>query len=248
MPTFMIRLVEDRGGIMKGGAAQVGSVLVASAIRSLTSCRARISSAPRLKISVIDDSCGTDFDRITSMPGTPLSAFSNGTVTSCSTSAGDSPRQIVWISTRGGANSGNTSTATSRSRATPNQISTTLRARTRYRNRRLELMIRLIMRKHPCRPGTSRRRQRRRLVTYAFFSSEDLRHRSREHLGAERRSIAQVHVIALDGVDLDGLADKGHRIGMDIDPGPAGQVVKHRGIRHDPMTRHIRAHFVDLDS
>src|SRR4051812_37441002 len=80
MPTFMIRLVEDNGGIMKGGAAHVGRLLVASAIRSLTSCRARISSAPGLKISRIDDSCGTDFDRITSTPGTPLSAFSSGTV------------------------------------------------------------------------------------------------------------------------------------------------------------------------
>ena len=35
MPIFMIRLVEDSGGIMKGGAAHVGRVLVASAIRSL---------------------------------------------------------------------------------------------------------------------------------------------------------------------------------------------------------------------
>jgi hypothetical protein len=84
-----------------------------------------------LKISTIDDSCGTDFDRITSTPGTPLSAFSSGTVTSCSTSAGESPRQIVWISTRGGANSGNTSTGTFCSRATPNQTSAAPTARTR---------------------------------------------------------------------------------------------------------------------
>ena len=127
----MIRLVEDNGGIMNGGAAQVGRLLVASAIRSLTSCRARIPSAPDLKINRIDDSCATDFERITSMSGTPFSAFSSGTVTSCSTSADESPRQMVWISTRGGANSGNTSTGTSRRRARPNQVSTTPRARTR---------------------------------------------------------------------------------------------------------------------
>src|ERR1700752_1807144 len=95
MPIFMIRLVEDNGGIMNGGAAQGGRVFDASAIRSLTNCRARISSAPGLKISRIDDSCCTDFERITSTPGTPLSAFSSGTVTSCSTSAGERPRQIV---------------------------------------------------------------------------------------------------------------------------------------------------------
>ena len=127
----MIRLVEDNGGIMNGGAAHVGRVLVASAIRSLTSCRARISSAPDLKINRIDDNCATDFDRITSTSGTPFSAFSSGTETSCSTSADESPRQMVWISTRGGANSGNTSTGTSRRRARPNQVSTTPRARTR---------------------------------------------------------------------------------------------------------------------
>src|SRR3981081_4936755 len=118
MPIFMIRLVEDNGGIMNGGAAHVGKLLVASAIRSLTSCRARIPSTPGLKINRIDDSCDTDFERITSMSGTPFSAFSSGTVTSCSTSADESPRQMVWISTRGGANSGNTSTGRLLRRAT----------------------------------------------------------------------------------------------------------------------------------
>src|SRR5258708_35230725 len=103
MPIFMIRLVEDNGGIMKGGAAHVGRLLVASAIRSLTSCRARIPSTPDLKIKRIDDSCDTDFERITSMSGTPFSAFSSGTVTSCSTSADETPRQIDWISTRDAA-------------------------------------------------------------------------------------------------------------------------------------------------
>ena len=131
MPIFMIRLVEDSGGIMNGGAAHVGRLLVASAIRSLTSCRARIPSTSDLKINMMDDNCATDFERITSMSGTPFSAFSSGTVTSCSTSADESPRQIVWISARGGANSGKTSTGTSRMRARPNQVRTTPKASTR---------------------------------------------------------------------------------------------------------------------
>ena len=67
----MIRLVADSAGIMNGGLAHVGSVAVIWAIRSATSCRARSSSVPRSKISRIDDSCATDFDR---MVGEPLDA------------------------------------------------------------------------------------------------------------------------------------------------------------------------------
>ena len=47
----MTRLVADSGCIMIGGAAQVGNVFCTVAIRSWTSCRACISSVPRLKIS-----------------------------------------------------------------------------------------------------------------------------------------------------------------------------------------------------
>ena len=108
-PIFITRLVDDKGGIMCGGAAQVGSVDVAIATRSVTSCRACSSSTPGLKIMTTEDKSDTDFERSCAMPGMPLSAFSRGTVTSDSTSAGDRPRQIVWISTLVGANSGNTS-------------------------------------------------------------------------------------------------------------------------------------------
>ena len=52
----MIRLVADRAGIRNGGLAQVGSVAVIWARRSVTSCRARSSSVPGLKISRIEDS------------------------------------------------------------------------------------------------------------------------------------------------------------------------------------------------
>lgn len=46
---------------------------------------------------------------MSSTPGTPARDASSGTVVSDSTSAGDRPRQAVWISTDTGANSGNTS-------------------------------------------------------------------------------------------------------------------------------------------
>ena len=42
-------------------------------------------------------------------PGVPLSAFSSGTLIRLSTSSVDRPGASVWISTSGGANSGNTS-------------------------------------------------------------------------------------------------------------------------------------------
>ena len=111
----MTRLVDDSGWIMTGGAAHVGSVGVTMAMRSGTSCRASRRSVPGLKIITIDESCGTDFERIMSRSGTPCSACSSGTVTSSSTSDAVSPREIVWISTFGGANSGKTSTGEWRS-------------------------------------------------------------------------------------------------------------------------------------
>ena len=49
-----------------------------------------------------------------SSPATPLSACSSGTRDQLLDLGGDRPRQIVWISTRGGANSGKTSTGMSR--------------------------------------------------------------------------------------------------------------------------------------
>ena len=53
----------------------------------------------------------------------PLKASSMGTETSSSTSAAVSPRQAVWTSTFGGANSGNTSTEALLSWAPPTIIS-----------------------------------------------------------------------------------------------------------------------------
>ncbi len=65
----------------------------------------------------------------------PLTAFSIGTVTSASTSVVDRPGASVWISTSGGANSGNTSSGTSSAVCTPTTISTAAAASTSTRNR-----------------------------------------------------------------------------------------------------------------
>src|SRR6478672_8934075 len=114
MPIFMTRLVADTGGIMNGGAAHVGKDGVTLSIRSWTSWRERMRSASGLKISSIDESWGTDFERRMSRPSMPASACSSGTETNDSTSAADRPSAAVWISTRGGANSGKTSTGEER--------------------------------------------------------------------------------------------------------------------------------------
>jgi hypothetical protein len=53
-----------------------------------------------------------------------------GTVINDSTSAADNPRQAVWISTRGGENSGNTSTGIACNWPVPKTIIATARAMT----------------------------------------------------------------------------------------------------------------------
>ena len=82
-PIFMIRLVDDNGCSMTGGAAQVGNVGIAVCMRSATSWRAVMRSVPGSKIITIDEYWGTDLERMTSSPGTPLSACSIGMVIKC---------------------------------------------------------------------------------------------------------------------------------------------------------------------
>ena len=79
-------------------------------MRSCTCCRASVSSVPFSKMRRIEESCATDLDRSSLSFGIPWSCCSMGTVISSSTSSVELPRAIVWISTCGGANSGNTST------------------------------------------------------------------------------------------------------------------------------------------
>jgi hypothetical protein len=130
-PTSITRPVVETGGIITGGLAQVGIVRTTDAIRSVTSCRASRTSVPGRKKSSIDDSCGTDFERIVSSSGIPFRDCSSGIVTRDSTSAADNPRQDVWISTRGGANSGKTSTGMASSWPTPKNIIAPANATTR---------------------------------------------------------------------------------------------------------------------
>ena len=119
MPIFMIRLRDDRGDSMTGGRATVGSCAAARDRRSCTICRAVITSVAGSRIRTTDERPRTDFERIVSRPGTPLSAASSGTVTRASTSFVESPGASVCTSTSGGANSGNTSSGVVRSVLAP---------------------------------------------------------------------------------------------------------------------------------
>src|SRR5258708_9984910 len=63
---------------------------------------------------VISDRRGMDSERRVARPGVPLTAFSIGLVTSCSTCWAVRPGASVWISTVEGTNSGNTSSGARR--------------------------------------------------------------------------------------------------------------------------------------
>src|SRR4029078_8748616 len=125
--------------------ADAGRLGIAIATRSFTSWRATRLSVPRLKKSVIDESPGTVFERITSSPGVEFSACSIGIVMSCSTSSVDMPRPSVCTSTNGGANSGNTATGMFCTRVAPSAIMPTASATTMNRKCRLDLTIQRII-------------------------------------------------------------------------------------------------------
>ncbi len=144
-PIFSRRLVEDSGDRITGLFAAAGSRADSTASRSCTTCRADIRSVPSLRISTTDDSPSTDFDRIVLSPIVPLSAFSSGTLIRLSTSSVNSPGASVWISIRGGANSGNTSRGALRALCTPTIISTIDSASTSTRIRNDDETIQFIM-------------------------------------------------------------------------------------------------------
>src|ERR1700710_2883741 len=181
-PIFITRLVVDTGGIMTGGAAQVGMPRVAMATRSVTSCRAVNSSAPRTKIAVTDDNCGTELDRRISTPGTPFIAFSIGTVTCSSTSAESSPRQSVCTSTLAGAHSGNTSIGMSFRRWAPKNMRPRPNATTIKRKRRLVPTIHLIMAWQPP----------RLLAVHANFGPVQFGHSHRHNFRSGRRTSLKI--------------------------------------------------------
>jgi len=58
---------------------------------------------------VTSDRPGMDSERMVESPGAPLTAFSIGLVTSCSTCWAVKPGASVWMSTAEGTKSGNTS-------------------------------------------------------------------------------------------------------------------------------------------
>src|SRR5215212_6108478 len=144
IPIFMTRLVEDRGGIIQGGLAQVGKLGEASVRRSCTNCRASYRSVSLLKRSSICERSETDLERISSSPGSPFSWFSSGTVTSSSTCSEELPTAMVWISTRGGANSGKTSRSALRVSPMPKTMSAAAAKSTSHRNRKLNPTIQRI--------------------------------------------------------------------------------------------------------
>ncbi len=144
IPICMTRLVAETGGSITGGAAHVGRLPCTVASRSCTSWRASCAPVPCLKISSIDESWGTDLERMSSSPLTPFSACSRGTVTRDSTSEVERPRQAVWISTRVGANSGKASTRMFPIERVPIAIRAAAPATTRKRKRRLERTIQRI--------------------------------------------------------------------------------------------------------
>lgn len=141
----MTRLVAESGGIMCGGLAQVGSLGVTCEMRSSTSWRTLPTSAPRSKTSCMEDRSATDLERISATPSTPVSCSSSGIVMSRSTSDEELPSAMVWISTRGGANSGKTSTGASRTWVSPRTIIPMAARITSHLKRRLEPTVQRIM-------------------------------------------------------------------------------------------------------
>ncbi len=144
-PIFISRLVEDSGERITGRLAAAGSREASTASRSCTTCRAAIRSVPSLRIRTTDERPSTDFDRIVLSPIVPFRAFSSGTLIRLSTSSVESPGASVWISIRGGANSGKTSSGACRARWMPTIISTIDSASTMIRSRSDVETIQFIM-------------------------------------------------------------------------------------------------------
>src|SRR5262249_55952017 len=119
-PICITRLVAESGGSNEGMPDQNGKLCNAVFKRSCTNCRANNTSMLGLKMSTMDDNPRTDFERIVSNCGVLLNTSSKGIVTNDSTSSVDKPGASVCTSTKGGANSGKTSSVTCLKCMTPN--------------------------------------------------------------------------------------------------------------------------------
>src|SRR5262245_48481598 len=108
-------------------------------------------------------------------------------------------------------------------------------------------MTSLIIAEDPTR-CQNRYRTQHKLMTNLHLSPEYLRHSGSEHLRADRRPLTQIHVVALDGVDLHCAAHERQRLGADIDPRFPGEVVEYGCIGNDPAAGRVLAHLVDLNA
>src|SRR5829696_3817368 len=220
IPIFMTRLVDDRGGIIQGGLAQVGRLGEASDRRSCTNCRASYRSVSLLKRSSICERSLTDLERISSSPGTPFSWSSSGTVISSSTCSEELPTAMVWISTRGGANSGKTSTSALRVSPMPKIISAPAAKSTSHRNRKLDPTIQRIRR-------TSQSFRDLELGAVHFVDPD------RHYLGTGGWTVGEYDAITVHVVDTDLLAHIGQRLRSRVSVRVAIGVVDEGGVRHN---------------
>src|SRR5215211_6757530 len=199
IPIFNIRLVDDRGGIIQGGLAQVGRLGDASVRRSCTNCRASYRSVSLLKISWICERSITDLERISSSPGSPFSWSSSGMVIISSTFSEELPTAMVWISTIGGANSGKTSTSAFRVSPMPKIINAAAAKITSHRNRKLDPTIQRI--RHPYLS-----------MCYLELGAVHLGGPDRNDLSAGGWTVGEHDAITGNVVDLDLLAHIGQRL------------------------------------
>src|ERR687889_1124136 len=220
IPIFMTRAVEDRGGIMKGGLAQVGRVGAAAVRRSCTNCRDSYRSTSLLKMSWICERSATDLERISSSPGIPFSWSSSGTVISSSTCSEELPIARVWISTCGGANSGKTSTSALRVSPIPKTISAPAAKITSHRNRKLDPTIQRISN-----PYLS--------MCDLEFGAVHLGGPDRHDLGTGGWTIGEHDAITGHVVDIDLLAHIGQRLRSCVGVSLALRVIDEGGVRHN---------------
>src|SRR5438093_5169723 len=174
-------------------------------------------SVPILKMRRIADRPVTDLERRISSSGVPLSCSSSGRVISSSTSAAVMPMPSVWISTRGGANSGKTSTGMERMRSMPKYIIAAATAITRNRNFKLDPTIQRIIAVNLSESLFS-----------AVFRAEQLRRSDRHYRRARGRTVRQDDPVAIDVVDRDGVSDEHLRLGVGVGPGLVVSVVEYR--------------------
>src|SRR5918997_474593 len=206
-PIFRIRLVDESAGIMNGGLAHCGNCDVTPARRSWTSCRAWLRSVPRLKYSLIDDTCSTEYERISSSPSTPFSASSIGIVMSSSTSVEEFPVASVCTSMIGGANSGKTSVSASLVWRKPNTSRTAAPNTASHLYRRLRPTIHRIARIPP---------RSWMLVEDLVLGRQQLRGARGDDRGGDARAVRQHRLATVYTNDLHRRADVGLRLALRV--------------------------------